>query len=67
MSDHLRDPPRIDDVIWVVRRHLRGAGLVGKQSLGTKRLQRVSAIDERGRPSRMPDTLAKARQWQLLR
>ena len=30
MSDHLREPPRIDDVIRVVRRHLRGAGLVAK-------------------------------------
>ena len=30
MSDHLREPPPIDDVIRVVRRHLRGAGLTGK-------------------------------------
>ncbi len=30
MSEHLRDPPRIDDVIRVVRRHLRGAGLDAK-------------------------------------
>jgi len=30
MSDHLREPPRIDDVIRVVRRHLRGAGLVAR-------------------------------------
>jgi predicted nucleotidyltransferase component of viral defense system len=28
MSDHLREPPRIDDVIRVVRRHLRDAGLL---------------------------------------
>jgi predicted nucleotidyltransferase component of viral defense system len=29
MSDHLADPPRFDDVVRVVRRHLRAAGLLG--------------------------------------
>jgi predicted nucleotidyltransferase component of viral defense system len=29
MPDHLADPPRFDDVVRVVRRHLRGAGLLG--------------------------------------
>jgi predicted nucleotidyltransferase component of viral defense system len=29
MCEHLRDPPRFDDVVRVVRRHLRGAGLLG--------------------------------------
>jgi predicted nucleotidyltransferase component of viral defense system len=29
MPDHLADPPRCDDVVRVVRRHLRAAGLLG--------------------------------------
>jgi predicted nucleotidyltransferase component of viral defense system len=29
MADHLADPPRFDDVVRVVRRHLRAAGLLG--------------------------------------
>ena len=28
MSEHLAGPPRFDDVLRVVRRHLRGAGLL---------------------------------------
>lgn len=29
MPEHLADPPRFDDVVRVVRRHLRSAGLIG--------------------------------------
>jgi predicted nucleotidyltransferase component of viral defense system len=29
MGEHLANPPRFDDVVRVVRRHLRGAGLLG--------------------------------------
>jgi hypothetical protein len=29
MSDHLAEPPQFDDVVRVVRRHLRAAGLLG--------------------------------------
>jgi predicted nucleotidyltransferase component of viral defense system len=29
MLEHIADPPRLDDVVRVVRRHLRGAGLIG--------------------------------------
>jgi predicted nucleotidyltransferase component of viral defense system len=29
MPEHLADPPRLDDVVRVVRRHLRSAGLLG--------------------------------------
>ncbi len=29
MSEHVTDPPRFDDVVRVVRRHLRGAEMVG--------------------------------------
>jgi predicted nucleotidyltransferase component of viral defense system len=29
MPEHIADPPRFDDVVRVVRRHLRGAGLIG--------------------------------------
>ncbi|HVB01384.1 MAG TPA: nucleotidyl transferase AbiEii/AbiGii toxin family protein [Acidimicrobiales bacterium] len=29
MPEHVADPPRFDDVVRVVRRHLRGAGLIG--------------------------------------
>jgi hypothetical protein len=28
MTEHLADPPRFDDVVRIVRRHLRGAGLL---------------------------------------
>ena len=29
MPEHVADPPRFDDVVRVVRRHLRGTGLIG--------------------------------------
>jgi hypothetical protein len=29
MSEHIADPPRFDNVVRVVRRHLRSATLIG--------------------------------------
>jgi predicted nucleotidyltransferase component of viral defense system len=36
MGEHLGNPPRLDDVVRVVRRHLRGAGLLEPSEQATR-------------------------------